>query len=73
MTCRDMLRDALDEQGLMQKDAARMLGITPAYMSNMLNGRCRIGLRTARALSVIGIDGRKLWLRQAQEQWENGK
>jgi len=37
------LRSMLEREGVSQKDAAERLGISAAYLSDMLNGRRRIG------------------------------
>ena len=37
-----ILFGAIQRAGLMQKDAARLLGISPAYLSDVISGRRRV-------------------------------
>lgn len=53
----DAVKAFIEEHGLVQKDIAAKMGISPASLNNMLNGRDNIGKRRAQKLhDMFGFD-----------------
>lgn len=53
----DAVKAYIEENGLVQKDIAAKMGISPASLNNMLNGRDNIGKRRAQKLhDMFGFD-----------------
>lgn len=50
---RNLVNAALEEQGLTRSDLARLVGVTPAYISTLLSGRR--GVSPTRAASILRI------------------
>jgi len=58
-----IIREGLGE--LSQREAAKLLGITPAYMNDILQHRRPISAVVASRLDTVGVDGLELFLSQA--------
>lgn len=53
----DAVKAYIEEHGLVQKDIAQQMGISPASLNNLLNGRDNIGKRRAQRLhELFGFD-----------------
>ena len=58
---RDILWDALASQGLSQNELAKRVGISAAYMSQLVSGKRSPSVSTARRLQrVLGITSSKI-------------
>lgn len=55
-----------------QQDVAKALSVTPQYVCDILEGRRKLSAYIAVQLKdVLGVDGRKLYLRQAERELES--
>lgn len=70
MTYLDDLAQAVRKTGTGKKAAAK-LGITPSYLSDVLNGRRSISFNLAVAIQQkLGLDGLELLKAQVIEEWK---
>ncbi|MFF7851889.1 helix-turn-helix domain-containing protein [Streptomyces sp. NPDC007910] len=60
-TLRDLVRTALHDKGISQAEAARQLGLSTKYMSQMLTGRAPLTLGWAE--KILALCGKRLAVR----------
>lgn len=63
------IKDAVEKRGE-QQEVARLLGISPAFLSDVLNKKRRVSKRLALSLEQhLGLDGQKILQAQLKEEW----
>lgn len=67
-----VVRDMILSAGYTQRAFARKIGVSAAYLSDVLNGRRAMSARVARLVgSELRLDGEALYLRQGGERYRD--
>ena len=66
----EFLKEELDERGVSQKDAASALGISPQFLSDVINGRRGVSTELARRLGKYLGTTAFFWMKM-QDVWDS--
>lgn len=58
----EVLKEAIEEQGITQREFAARLGVTQPFVSNIVRGQKGIGPRVALKLEAAGVGPAQFWL-----------